>query len=48
MTISGTDVDFIAQVVRARSAIVLDRSKEYLIESRLQTLVRERGDNSIA
>lgn len=47
MSISGTDVDFISQVVRARSAIVLDRSKEYLIESRLQTLARERGDASV-
>ncbi|WP_116115100.1 CheR family methyltransferase [Austwickia chelonae] len=48
MSISGTDVDFISQVVRARAAIVLDRSKEYLIESRLQTLARERGDASVA
>ena len=47
MTISGPDIDFVSQVVRARSAIVLDRSKEYLIESRLQTLARERGDASI-
>ncbi len=47
MSISGTDVDFISSVVRARAAIVLDRSKEYLIESRLQTLARERGDASV-
>lgn len=47
MSISGADVDFISQVVRQRSAIVLDRSKEHLIESRLQTLTRERGDVSI-
>ncbi|HYO84935.1 MAG TPA: protein-glutamate O-methyltransferase CheR [Dermatophilaceae bacterium] len=47
MTISAHDVDFISQVVRARSAIVLDHSKEYLIESRLMTLARERGDCSI-
>lgn len=48
MSISGPDIDFISQVVRQRSAIVLDRSKEYLIESRLQSLVRERGDASIS
>lgn len=48
MTISGADVDFISQVVRERSAIVLDRSKEYLIESRLVTLARERGDASVS
>lgn len=48
MTISGSDVDFISQVVRTRSAIVLDRSKEYLIESRLVSLARERGDASVA
>lgn len=47
MTVSGSDVDFISQVVRARSAIVLDRSKEYLIESRLLTLARARGDASV-
>ncbi|WP_168582423.1 CheR family methyltransferase [Gephyromycinifex aptenodytis] len=48
MSISGSDVDFISQVVRARSAIVLDRSKEYLIESRLVALARQRGDADIA
>lgn len=48
MSISGNDVDFVSQVVRQRSAIVLDRSKEYLIESRLQGLARDRGDASIA
>lgn len=47
MPINGSDLDFIAQVVRDRAAIVLDRSKEYLIESRLQTLMRDRGDNSV-
>lgn len=48
MSLSGSDVDFVSQVVRARSAIVLDRSKEYLIESRLVALARERGDESVA
>ena len=47
MSISGSDVDFISDVVRQRSAIVLDRSKEYLIESRLVTLARQRGDASV-
>ncbi len=48
MTISGSDVDFVSDVVRACAAIVLDRNKEYLIESRLVTLARERGDASVA
>ncbi|MBO3141194.1 CheR family methyltransferase [Dermatophilus congolensis] len=47
MALNGNDLDFIATVVRERSAIVLDRSKEYLIESRLQTLARSRGDASV-
>ena len=47
MSLTGSDLDFIATVVRDRAAIVLDRSKEYLIESRLQTLARARGDASI-
>lgn len=48
MSISGPDIDFVSQVVRARSAIVLDRDKGYLIESRLATLARERGQASVA
>ena len=47
MTISGPDIDFVSQIVRQRAAIVLDRSKEYLSESRLQTLARESGGASI-
>ena len=47
MSLSGSDVDFISQVVRSRSAIVLDSSKNYLIESRLLTLARQRGDASV-
>lgn len=47
MSISGSDVDFISDIVRRRSAIVLDRSKEYLIESRLVTLARQRGDAGV-
>lgn len=47
MAISGPDVDFVAHIVRSESAIVLDRSKEYLIESRLQTLARGRGIASV-
>lgn len=48
MSLTGADVDFISGIVRARSAIVLDRSKGYLIESRLVALARERGDASVA
>lgn len=47
MTMTGSDIDFICDIVRARSAIVLDRDKEYLIESRLQALARTRGDASV-
>lgn len=47
MPINGYDLDFVATVVRDRAAIVLDRSKGYLIESRLQTLARSRGEGSV-
>ncbi|WP_226346432.1 CheR family methyltransferase [Agilicoccus flavus] len=43
MSMSAADVEFVSQVVRARSAIVLDASKAYLVESRLTTLARDRG-----
>ncbi|MFN8195482.1 MAG: protein-glutamate O-methyltransferase CheR [Nocardioidaceae bacterium] len=43
MTLAATDFDFISTMVRERSAIVLERGKEYLIEARLLPLARERG-----
>lgn len=48
MTITTTDFDYISTLVRSRSAIVLERGKEYLIEARLQPLARERGAGTVA
>ena len=48
MTITTTDFDFISTMVRQESAIVLERGKEYLIESRLLPLARLRGIDSVA
>lgn len=47
MTIAASDFDFISTLVRDRSAIVLERGKEYLIEARLLPLARERGADSV-
>src|SRR5471030_1291396 len=41
-TISPADFMTIAEVVRARSGIVLGLDKAYLVESRLEQLVRSR------
>lgn len=43
MTMSPADADYVRDLVRARSAIVLDASKTYLIESRLVPIARQRG-----
>ncbi len=46
-----TEVDamqFVRDLVRRQSAIVLDQGKEYLIEARLGPIARERGFESIA
>ncbi len=45
--IAASDFDFISKLVKERSAIVLEPSKEYLITSRLDPLVREVGLKSI-
>jgi chemotaxis protein methyltransferase CheR len=49
MTTTFTDAEFsyISDMVRARSAIVLEPGKEYLVEARLAPLVRELGLESI-
>lgn len=39
-SISATDFDYIRELVRRESAIVLDNGKEYLAEARLQPLLR--------
>ena len=49
MTTTFTDAEFayISDLVRTRSAIVLEPGKEYLVEARLAPLVRELGLESI-
>jgi len=48
MTIAATDFDYISTMVRDRSAIVLGRGKEYLIEARLLPLARTSGTGTVA
>lgn len=43
MPISTQDFDYIRDIVRKRSAIVLEPGKEYLVESRLTVLARQEG-----
>jgi chemotaxis protein methyltransferase CheR len=47
MAISSHDFDYIRNLVRRHSAVVLERGKEYLVESRLQLLVHDEGADSI-
>jgi chemotaxis protein methyltransferase CheR len=42
------DADYVRDVVRARSAIVLDAEKGYLIESRLAPIARQAGMGSLS
>ena len=46
-TLEVDDLDFVRQLVLARSAIVLDAGKGYLVESRLAPIVREERLSSI-
>ncbi len=46
--IRPADFDFLRELVLRRSAIVLDDGKGYLVESRISTLVRDEGFDSIA
>ncbi len=48
MNLAPSDFDYIRDVVRRHSAIVLDPGKEYLVESRLVPLARQEGEPSIA
>ena len=41
------DLDFVCKMVRQDSAIVLDASKEYLVESRLTPVARKQGFDSV-
>ena len=43
MTLTAETFDFVAALVRTRSAIQLERGKEYLVESRLAPLARSAG-----
>lgn len=48
MTVTVTDFEFISAMVRAESAIVLERGKEYLVEARLLPVATEAGLASVA
>ncbi|MCB9830906.1 MAG: protein-glutamate O-methyltransferase CheR [Planctomycetes bacterium] len=45
MSISPADFEFMRRFVLERSAIVLDESKQYLVETRLETLLRTEGSS---
>ncbi len=47
MSLAPDVFDFVADLVRRRSAIQLEAGKEYLVESRLMSLAREAGAASI-
>lgn len=47
MPIAVQDFNFVREMVRQQSAIVLEPGKEYLVESRLQTLARTEGFASL-
>jgi chemotaxis protein methyltransferase CheR len=47
MGIASQDFDYVREMVRQQSAIVLEPGKEYLVESRLQTLARAEGFGSL-
>jgi chemotaxis protein methyltransferase CheR len=47
VTLNGLDFQFVSQLVRQRSAIVLEQEKSYLLEARLQPLARAEGYPSI-
>jgi len=45
--ISSSDFDFVRDLVRRRSAIVLEPGKEYLVETRLLPVARAAGDETV-
>jgi len=46
--ITAADFDYVRDLVRKRSAIVLEPGKEYLVETRLMPLARAAGDESVS
>ena len=46
--LSPPDLDFVRDLVRTRSAIVLESAKAYLVQSRLEPLARREGLASLA
>ena len=48
MTITKSDFDFVRDLVRRESAIVLEPGKEYLVEARLSLLAKSTGHNDLA
>jgi chemotaxis protein methyltransferase CheR len=47
MTMGANDFEYVQELVRKRSAIVLEAGKEYLVESRLSAVARAEGFASI-
>jgi chemotaxis protein methyltransferase CheR len=47
MTMGANDFEYVQELVRKGSAIVLEAGKEYLVESRLSTVARDEGFTSI-
>jgi chemotaxis protein methyltransferase CheR len=47
MALAQHEFDYVRQLVQNRSAIVLEKGKEYLVESRLQPLARREGFASL-
>jgi len=48
MTVAARDFDYIAGLLRRRTAIVLEPGKEYLVESRLLPVARDAGADSVS
>ena len=46
-SLRSTDFDFVSSLIRSQSAIVLNRDKEYLVESRLMPVARAHGFESV-
>ena len=47
MAVNPADFDYISKIVREECAIVLEKGKEYLVESRVMPLVHQEKLESI-